>query len=110
MTEGNRRGDRETILIKYVLLYMCMLQSWTETDRDITNSISSLGKPSMNEIQQPNNYKKVYLSVFEKNLKIINNLMLRQAWTGGRPVSSICTDRTDFEILKAYRTNVLRVI
>ena len=31
--------------------------------------------------------------------------MLRQAWTGGRPVSSICTDRTDFEMLKAYRTN-----
>ena len=36
--------------------------------------------------------------------------MLRQAWTGGRPVSSICTDRTDFEMLKAYRTNVLKVI
>ena len=30
--------------------------------------------------------------------------MLRQASTGGRPVRSICTDRTDFEMLKAYRT------
>ena len=64
-----------------------------QTDRqtDITNSISSLGKPSKNEIQQPNNYKKAFECVC-KNLKIINNLMLGQAWTGGRPVSSICTD------------------
>ena len=76
---------------------------------DITNSIPPLGKPSKNEIQQPNYYKKVFGCVW-KNLKIINNLMLRQAWTGGRPVSSICTDRTDFEMLKAYRTNVLKVI
>ena len=30
------------------------------TSRDITNSISSLGKLSKNEIQQPNNYKKVF--------------------------------------------------
>ena len=35
--------------------------------------------------------------------------MLRQAWTGERPVSSICTDRTDFEMLKTYRTNVLKL-
>ena len=27
-------------------------------ETDITNSISSLGKPAKNEIQQPNNYKK----------------------------------------------------
>ena len=27
---------------------------------DITNSMSSLGKPSKNEIQQPNSYKKVF--------------------------------------------------
>ena len=32
--------------------------------------------------------------------------MLRQAWTGGRHVSSICTDRTDFEMLFGGR-NVL---
>ena len=29
-----------------------------ERKTDITNSISSIGKPSKNEIQQPNNYKK----------------------------------------------------
>ena len=29
--------------------------------------------------------------------------MLRQAWTGGRPVSSICTDRTDFEMRETDR-------
>ena len=77
---------------------------------DIANSISSLGKPSENEIQQPNKYKKVFECVLKK-LQIINNLMLRQAWTGGgRPVSFICTDITDFEMLMAYRTNVLKVI
>ena len=27
--------------------------------------------------------------------------MLRQAWTGGRPVSSICTDRTDIVLAKS---------
>ena len=36
--------------------------------------------------------------------------MFRQAWTGGSPANSICTDRTDFEMLQAYRTNVLKVI
>ena len=41
-----------------------------------------------------------------KKPKKYNNLVLRQAWTGGRPVSSILTDRTEFEMLKAYRSNV----
>ena len=49
----------------------------TYLQTDITNSISSLGKPSKNEI--PNNYKKVFEGVW-KNLKIINNLMLEQSW------------------------------
>ena len=36
--------------------------------------------------------------------------MLRRAGTGGRPESSICTVRTDFKMLKTYRTNVIKVI
>ena len=32
--------------------------------------------------------------------------MLRQAWTGGRPVSSICTDRTDRDILVMQSFNI----
>ena len=37
----------------------------TERQRDTTNSISSLGKPSKNELLQPNNYKKVFKCVAE---------------------------------------------
>ena len=49
---------------------------------------------------------KRYLSLFEEK-KLLTTL-LRQTWTGGgRPVSSICTDRTYFKMLKAYRTNIL---
>ena len=45
---------------------------------NILNSISSLRKPSKCEIQQPNNYKKVFIWVCLNKPKIINNLMLRQ--------------------------------
>ena len=38
-------------------------------DRDITNSISTLGKLFKNEIQQPNNYKKVIRPVCKLNLQ-----------------------------------------
>ena len=38
----------------------------------------------------------MHLSVFKKN----KTTLLRQAWTGGSPVSSPCTDRTDFKLLK----------
>ena len=68
-----------------------------ERERETRNSISSFGKLSKNEIRQPNNYKR-YLSVFEEEEK--KNFMLRQAWTDGHPVSSILTDRTDFEMLR----------
>ena len=40
------------------------------------------------------------LNVFE-NPKIKNYFVKRQTWTGGSPVSSICTDRTDFKLLRA---------
>ena len=39
-----------------------------EREREITNGISSLRKLSKNEIQQPNNYKKVFEYVWEKKL------------------------------------------
>ena len=48
----------------------------------------------------------MYLSEL-KNLKIIN-FILKQVRTGGRPVSSFCTDRSDFEMLKVYRTQTDR--
>ena len=65
---------------------------------DITNSISSLGKPFKNEIQQPNNYKKAFDCVW-KNLKNINNLMLRQPWTGGRRALDLFKDKVVHRML-----------
>ena len=35
--------------------------------------------------------------------------MLRQSWTGGRTVSSICSNRTAFNILKAWSCMELTV-
>ena len=55
------------------------------------NRISSLKKISKTGIHQSNNYKG-YVNVFDKKANIINNFILGQVWTGGSPVSSICTD------------------
>jgi len=45
----------------------CKLFLYWQTD--ITNSISSLGKLSKNEIQQPNNYKKIITKRYLSELK-----------------------------------------
>ena len=40
---------------------------------------------------------KRYSRDFEEKNAVINNFMLRKTWSGGRPVNSICTDRTEEE-------------
>ena len=63
-TKRDRKRDRKT-------------QNERESDC-ITNSISLLGKPSENDIQQPNNYKKVFECVgINLNIMNINKLANR---------------------------------
>ena len=44
----------------------------------------------------------------KKKKKNINNFMLRQAWTVGSPVSFICTDRTERDKDRAWKTEITR--
>ena len=49
------------------------------------------------------NNKIITKRYFNVGQKIIHNFMSRQAWTDGRTVSTICTDRTDSMMMKAYQ-------
>ena len=66
----------------------------------------------LESFQEWNTTKKITKVIWvrlKRKKYIYKNVMLRQALTGGRPVSSICTDRTVFKILKSLFSYSVRI-